>query len=91
MQKAFVIRTALEHASGASFSHEVDVAPDAERASLSKYLADGWRVVHSCPMPSDLESCCLLVLESPAEAASSAMPTNNPVVPDAMPRFQIIG
>lgn len=66
MQKAIIVRNALDDSSGQSWSYEVD--PDSEPMAnpLRDLLARGWKVSHTCPMPSELDSCCLVILEAPA-------------------------
>ena len=72
VQKALVVRTALEDAVGVSWSFEVDRTDGSSTHPLRDLLADGWRVVRTCPMPSELDSCCLVILEHPAARAHEA-------------------
>lgn len=65
MQKAIVVRTAVGEDLGQSWSIEVDPIGRSMENPLRSLLADGWRVAHTCPMPSELDSCCLVVLEKP--------------------------
>lgn len=65
MQKAVIVRALMEGESGICWSREVD-APSGSGA-LKQLLADGWRITQSCPMPSELDCCCLVVLEKPDE------------------------
>ena len=70
MQKAVIVRAGLDESVAQGWSHEVD-APDGERGQqLKDLLADGWKVVQSCAMQNDIDSCCLLVLESSEASAS---------------------
>ena len=66
MQKAMVVR-ASAGASARSWSQAVD-GGGADRP-LAAWLAEGWRVANAHPMPGDLDSCCLVVLEHDAPAA----------------------
>lgn len=65
MQKAIVIRASLSDDAGQSWSVEVDPLGRSVPNPLRSLLADGWRVVQTCPMPSELDSCCLVILEKP--------------------------
>jgi hypothetical protein len=66
LQRAVIVRTVLDDPVGLSWSFEVDVADDSREHRLRDLLAEGWRVVHSCPLPSGAEPCCLLILERPS-------------------------
>jgi hypothetical protein len=68
VQKAVIVRTVMESADAESWSHEVDATSDSPVQPLRHYLANGWKVAHTCPMPSELDSCCLVILESPDAA-----------------------
>ncbi|MFO0947070.1 MAG: hypothetical protein U1D30_14195 [Planctomycetota bacterium] len=63
MQKAIVVRTAIGEELGQSWSIEVDPIGRSMESPLRSLLADGWRVIHTCAMPSEIDSCCLVVLE----------------------------
>jgi hypothetical protein len=65
VQKAIVIRASLTDDAGQSWSVEVDPMGRSAPNPLRALLADGWRVVQTCPMPSELDSCCLVILEKP--------------------------
>lgn len=65
VQKAVIVRTALQAADAESWSHEVDATSSSPIQPLRHYLSHGWKVVHTCPMPSELDSCCLVILDSP--------------------------
>lgn len=67
MQKAVVVRNAVDDPKGFSYSYEVDAPASGSDRPLGRLLGDGWRVVHTCPMPSELDSCCLVVVEKSPE------------------------
>lgn len=88
MQRALIIRSVFDRTDGHAVSREVD-APEGEGETLRQLLADGWRVVHACSMTSELDSCCLVVVEkadpdhdpSLTELGAAAEPTSTaPVV-----------
>lgn len=70
MQKAVVVRAALGDDAGQSWSIEVDPSGPELAHPLRRLLAEGWRVAHTCAMPCELDSCCLVILEKPDEPAT---------------------
>lgn len=63
MQKAVIVRAVTEGAAGFGWSFEVDAQDSNAESPLKHLLEDGWKVIHTCPMPSELDSSCLVVLE----------------------------
>jgi hypothetical protein len=89
MQKAMVVRaTATNSAQGAarSWSQPVDGAAGDDRP-LAALLSAGWRIANAFPMPGDLESSCLVVLENPASATDAPLAAlAEPALPPAANR-----
>jgi hypothetical protein len=63
VQKAVVVHTLIEDGVGQSWSIEVDAPSGATSRPLQSLLEEGWRVVQTCALNSDLDGTCLLVLE----------------------------
>lgn len=63
MQKAIIIRNALTDGIGQSWSYEVDASQNSTDNPLRELLMRGWRVVQTCPLQSELDSCCLVIVE----------------------------
>lgn len=63
MQKAIIIRNALTDGIGQSWSYEVDGGQHTTDNPLRELLMRGWRVVQTCPLQSELDSCCLVIVE----------------------------
>jgi hypothetical protein len=72
VQKVVVVRGSLDGAGGWARSYEVDAPSGRGEAPLRDLLAKGWRVSRACPMPSELEACCLLVLDEPSDTGADA-------------------
>ena len=88
MQKAVVVRFDADEMVRTVSSYEVDSEDAPRSAPLRELLAAGWRVVHSCPMPGELESCCLLILEDrtpPVPNASRGVDRTADFTPDTLP------
>lgn len=65
MQKAIVVRVAVEGSDAVGRSFEVDPCSGAPAQPLRRLLAAGWQVAQVHPIPN--ESACLLILDrSPA-------------------------
>jgi hypothetical protein len=85
MQKALVVRAQPVEASGRAWSQEVDQA-GGQDASVRDLLASGWQVAHTCPMPGEIDGCCLVVLERPQGGLKRDVPLaaiNEPVYASA--------
>jgi hypothetical protein len=63
VQKAVVVHTLIEDGVGQSWSIEVDAPGSATAQPLKQLLDEGWRIVQTCSLHSDLDGTCLLVLE----------------------------
>ncbi|QDU59868.1 hypothetical protein Pan216_07010 [Planctomycetes bacterium Pan216] len=74
MQKAVIVRNLLSDSVGQGWSYEVDAADETATNPLRELLEKGWRVVKTCPMPSELDSCCLVVLEDPETNKNGDLP-----------------
>lgn len=66
MQKVIIVRTGIEGGREGAYSHEVDPLGSAPPHPLRRLLAAGWEIVHVCPMNSEIDSACLVVLDRPA-------------------------
>ena len=74
MQKAVIVRNVVDENAGQSWSYEVDPTEQTAAAPLRDLLARGWQVIHACPMPSELDSCCLVILQQPGSTTKGASP-----------------
>jgi hypothetical protein len=70
VQRAVIVRNIVEDPAGQGVSYEVDASQSPLRAPLRTLLAEGWRVVHTCPLPSELDCCCLVIVEKRDESAA---------------------